>query len=113
MKNSILTKTLFSQVVDLTNDVITLDKRFNAYDIYNVRNSSIRIYHYPVYSEYDSNMNRNVIADNFVVNEMIYTFNGCTSGTQANYGSFDNIQDAIDCALGVIESGEDEFSNCE
>ena len=110
MKNSnVLQKTLFEQTVNLSNDVITLDKRFNAYDIYNVRNSSIRIYHYPVYSQYDSNMNRTVIADRFDVTEMIYTYNGCMSGTEANYGSFNNIEDAVDCACGVIECGDDSM----
>ena len=110
MKNSnVLQKSLFEQTVNLSNDVITLDKRFNAYDIYNVRNSSIRIYHYPVYSEYDSNMNRTVIGDRFDVTEMIYTYKGFVSGTEANYGSFDNIEDAQDCALGVIECGDDSM----
>jgi len=95
----------FAQKLDHSEDYIGqiyLDKRFNAYDIYTFCEDSIRIYHYPVYTEYDNMMNRDIIGDKYIVQQMVYNDStGCIVGTQLTYGTFDNIEDAVDCGRDV------------
>ena len=89
MNNSI-TKSLFSQSIDLTDDYLTLDyvKRFTSsmFDIYTRVNDlcEIAIYHYG--------------NDIFkVCVTLTDTSSGCTSREVNTIDSFDNIYDAQDC----------------
>jgi len=91
MNNSIKTKSLFSQSIDLTDDYLSLEyvKSFssNMFDKYTRDNNldpHLAIYHYG--------------NDRFVVQTMNYTYNGCLTGDSVHLGSFDNIFDAEDCA---------------
>ncbi len=92
MNNSIKTKSLFSQSIDLTDDYLSFDYtrsfRSNMFDKYTRDNNLdpyLSIYHYG--------------GDKFVVQSMDYdTSKGCTIGTSITLGSFDNIYDAQDCA---------------
>ena len=86
-----MSKSLFSQSIDLTDDYLTLDyvKRHsnNMFDVYERQNEldpNLAIYHYG--------------GDRFEVRTMVYTDKGCTVGDQIDLGSFDNIFDAQDCA---------------
>jgi hypothetical protein len=98
--------TFFASKIDHSDDFIGqiyLDKRFNGYDIYTFCEENIRIYHYPVYTEYDNKMNQDIIGDKYVVSEMVYdNSKGCTVGTQLTYGTFDNIDDAVECGRDVL-----------
>ena len=91
MNNSIKTKSLFSQSIDLTDDYLSFEyvKSFssNMFDKYTRDNNldpHLAIYHYG--------------NDRFEVRTMIYTEVGCIVGDQIDLGRFDNIQDAEDCA---------------
>ena len=86
-----MSKSLFSQSIDLTDDYLTLDyvKRHsnNMFDVYERQNEldpNLAIYHYG--------------GDRFEVRTMVYTDKGCIVGDQIDLGSFDNIFDAQDCA---------------
>ena len=86
-----MSKSLFSQSIDLTDDYLTLDyvKRHsnNMFDVYERQNEldpNLAIYHYG--------------GDRFEVRTMVYTDKGCIVGDQIDLGSFDNIDDAQDCA---------------
>jgi len=94
----------FAQKLDHSEDYIGqiyLDKRFNAYDIYTFCEDSIRIYHYPVYTEYDNKMNRDIIGDKYVVSEMVPVY-GQLHSESVTYGTFDNIDDAVECGRDVL-----------
>jgi hypothetical protein len=82
----------FNQKIDHSDDFIGqiyLDKRFNGYDIYTFCEEDVRIYHYP--------------GDKYVVQEMVYdNSTGCLMGTQVTYGTFDNIDDAVECGRDVL-----------
>ena len=86
-----MSKSLFSQSIDLTDDYLTLDyvKRhsntmFDVYERQNELDPNLAIYHYG--------------GDRFEVRTMVYTDKGCIVGDQIDLGSFDNIDDAQDCA---------------
>ena len=86
-----MSKSLFSQSIDLTDDYLTLDyvKRhsntmFDVYERQNELDPNLAIYHYG--------------GDRFEVRTMVYTVKGCIVGDQIDLGSFDNIEDAQDCA---------------
>ena len=92
MNNSIKTKSLFSQSIDLTDDYLSFDytKTFssNMFDKY-VRDNNLdpylAIYHYG--------------NDKFVVQSMNYdTSKGCTIGTSVTLGTYYDILEAQDCA---------------
>ena len=92
MNNSIKTKSLFSQSIDLTDDFLSFDytKTFssNMFDKY-VRDNNLdpylAIYHYG--------------NDKFVVQSMNYdTSKGCTIGTSVTLGTYYDILEAQDCA---------------
>ena len=91
MNNSI-TKSLFSQSIDLTDDYLGLEwtqsTRTSMFDVYrrdNTLDPNLAIYHYG--------------NDIFKVRTMIYDDSkGCIIGDQVDLGSFDNIYDAEDCA---------------
>ena len=91
MNNSI-TKSLFSQSIDLTDDYLGLEwslgvrtSMFDSYRRSNDLDPNLAIYHYG--------------GDRFEVRTMIYDDSkGCIVGDQVNLGSFDNIYDAEDCA---------------
>ena len=91
MKNSITTKSLFSQSLNLCDDYLGLEwtqsTRTSMFDVYRRENDldpNLSIYHYG--------------NDRFEVRSMNYTFNGCLTGDSVHLGSFDNIYDAEDCA---------------
>jgi len=96
--------TFFTSKIDHSDNFIGqiyLDKRFNGYDIYTFCEENIRIYHYPVYSEYDNNMNKDIIGDKYVVTEMIPVY-GQLHRESVTYGVFDNIDDAVECGRNVL-----------
>ena len=79
MNNSI-TKSLFSQSLDLCDDYLGLEwtqsTRTSMFDVYRRSNDldpNLAIYHYG--------------NDRFEVRSMIYTFNGCLTGDSVNLGS--------------------------
>ena len=91
MNNSITTKSLFSQSLDLTDDYLNFEYtrsfRSNMFDKYTRTNDldpNLAIYHYG--------------NDKFVVQTMNYTFNGCLSGESVHLGTFYDIFEAQDCA---------------
>ena len=91
MNNSIKTKSLFSQSIDLTDDYLGLEwslgvrtSMFDSYRRSNDLDPNLAIYHYG--------------NDRFEVRTMVYTDKGCTVGDQIDLGRFDNIFDAQDCA---------------
>ena len=91
MNNSIKTKSLFSQSIDLTDDYLSFDytKTFssNMFDKYTRDNNldpDLSIYHYG--------------NDRFVVQTMNYTYNGCLTGDSVQLGQFYDIYEAQDCA---------------
>jgi len=91
MNNSIKTKSLFSQSLDLTDDYLNFEyeKSFssNMFDKYTRTNDldpNLAIYHYG--------------NDRFVVQSMNYTFNGCLSGESVHLGTFYDVFEAQDCA---------------
>ena len=91
MNNSIKTKSLFSQSIDLTDDYLSFDytKTFssNMFDKYTRDNNldpDLSIYHYG--------------NDRFVVQTMDYTYNGCLTGDSVQLGQFYDIYEAQDCA---------------
>ena len=91
MNNSITTKSLFSQSLDLTDDYLNFEYtrsfRSNMFDKYTRSNDldpNLAIYHYG--------------NDKFVVQTMNYTFNGCLSGESVHLGTFYDIFEAQDCA---------------
>ena len=91
MNNSIKTKSLFSQSIDLTDDYLSLEyvKSFssNMFDKYTRENSldpHLAIYHYG--------------NDRFVVQTMDYKYDGCLSGCSVQLGQFYDIYEAQDCA---------------
>ena len=88
--NKTITKSLFSQSIDLTDDYLSFDytktfssNMFDKYTRVNDLDSNLAIYHYG--------------NDVFKVQSMNYTYNGCLIGDQVNLGTFDNIFDAEDC----------------
>tara|TARA_Y100001938_G_scaffold142253_1_gene213184 strand:- start:670 stop:984 length:315 start_codon:yes stop_codon:yes gene_type:complete len=91
MNNSI-TKSLFSQSIDLCDDYLSFDYqrsfRSNMFDKYTRTNQydpNLAIYHYG--------------GDRFEVRSMNYDDSkGCLIGTSVHLGTFDNIYDAQDCA---------------
>ena len=91
MNNSI-TKSLFSQSIDLTDDYLGLEwslgvrtSMFDSYRRSNDLDPNLAIYHYG--------------GDRFEVSTMIYSdATGCITGDQVDLGTFDNIYDAEDCA---------------
>ena len=91
MNNSIKTKSLFSQSLDLTDDYLNFEyeKSFssNMFDKYTRTNDldpNLAIYHYG--------------NDRFVVQSMNYTYNGCLSGESVHLGTFYDVFEAQDCA---------------
>ena len=91
MNNSITTKSLFSQSLDLTDDYLNFEyeKSFssNMFDKYTRTNDldpNLAIYHYG--------------NDRFVVQSMNYTYNGCLSGESVHLGTFYDVFEAQDCA---------------
>ena len=91
MNNSIKTKSLFSQSIDLTDDYLSLEyvKSFssNMFDKYTRDNNldpHLAIYHYG--------------NDRFVVQTMDYKYDGCLSGCSVQLGQFYDIYEAQDCA---------------
>ena len=95
----------FASKIDHSDDFIGqiyLDKRFNAYDIYTFCEENIRIYHYPVYTEYDNKMNRDIIGDKYVVSEMVPVNGNPLHNETLIYGTFDNIDDAVECGRDVL-----------
>ena len=89
MSNS---KTLFSQSIDLCDDYLGFEwsqgVRTSMFDTYRRQNDldpNLSIYHYG--------------GDRFEVKSMNYDDSkGCIIGTEFHLGSFDNINDAQDCA---------------
>ena len=97
--------TFFASKIDHSDDFIGqiyLDKRFNGYDIYTFCEENIRIYHYPVYTEYDNKMNRDIIGDKYVVTEMVPVNGNPLHNESVTYGVFDNIDDAVECGRDVL-----------
>ena len=89
MSNS--TKTLFQQCVNLCDDYLGFEwsqgvrtSSFDSYRRENTLDPNLSIYHYG--------------GDRFEVRTMVYTDKGCIVGDQIDLGSFDNIEDAQDCA---------------
>jgi hypothetical protein len=89
--NKTITKSLFSQSLNLCDDFLGFEWRQSTktsmFDVYRRDNDldpNLAIYHYG--------------KDVFKVRTMSYTFNGCTKGDQIDLGTFDNIYDAQDCA---------------
>ena len=91
MSNSI-SKTLFSQSINLCDDYLGFEwsqgvrtSSFDSYRRENTLDPNLSIYHYG--------------GDLFKVESMNYDDSkGCLIGTSVNLGSFDNIEDAQDCA---------------
>ena len=90
MNNSIKTKSLFSQSIDLTDDFLSFEysKTFssNMFDKYTRDNNldpHLAIYHYG--------------NDRFVVQTMDYKYDGCLSGCSVQLGQFYDIYEAQDC----------------
>jgi len=85
-------KTLFQQCINLCDDYLGFEwsqgVRTNSFDSYrreNTLDAHLSIYHYG--------------GDVFKVESMDYdSSKGCLIGTSINLGSFDNIEDAEDCA---------------